>query len=173
LARYVLFALPVAAAGCTSLTYGTGTNTSLQTFQDLTSLANFGVAPRGREEEIAYAARPGLVIPPTMDLPPPGDPAARAASLPVNQEGADAPGPLGIGTIRGSAPSTGLVVSSDVYFSPTGSVDAQGNPIRVTIVEPPASYRVPDPTAPVTSEQAAVPQGGSSWSRFWRSLWPF
>jgi hypothetical protein len=167
-------ALPLLLAGCSSLTYGTGTNTSLQTFQDLTNIANFAGGPR-RGEDIAYAPRAGLVIPPTMDLPPAGDPQAQAAVLPVNQTSGDTPGPLGMGTLRGQAPPTGMVVSSDVFFTPTGSYDAAGNPIRIAIVEPPARYRIPDSTVPVTSEGAADPTrpGGSGWSRFWRSLWPF
>jgi hypothetical protein len=169
--RLALLAVPVLLAGCSSLTYGTGTNTSLQTFQDLTSIANLGGPRRG--EEIAYAPRAGLVIPPTMDLPPAGNPEAQAANFPVNQGSGDRPGPLGMGTLRGQAPSTGLVASSDIFFSPTGSVDASGNPIRISIVEPPARYRVPDASAPLTSEGAAEVQRASGWSRFWRSLWPF
>ncbi|MCC6983054.1 MAG: hypothetical protein IT535_07255 [Bauldia sp.] len=164
-------ALPVLLAGCNSLTYGTGTNTSLQTFQDLTSIVNIGGS--SRREEIAYAPRAGLVIPPTMDLPPAGNPSAQAANFPVNQSTGDRPGPLGMGMLRGQAPSTGLVASSDIFFSPTGSVDAAGNPIRVSIVEPPARYRVPDTTAPLSSQGAADVRRASGWSRFWRSLWPF
>jgi hypothetical protein len=166
-----LLALPVLLAGCSSLTYGTGTNTSLQTFQDLTSVINPGAVQR--REEIAYAPRGALVIPPTMDLPAPGTPEATAANFPVDQANGDRPGPLGMGTLRGQAPSTGLVVSNDVFFSPTGSVDANGNPVRFTIVEPPAAYRIPDATAPLTSEGAAEVQRATGWSRFWRSLWPF
>ncbi|MCP4386621.1 MAG: hypothetical protein GY798_35305 [Hyphomicrobiales bacterium] len=32
--------------------------------------------------------------------------------------------------------------------SRAGAVDANGNPVRTTLTEPPAEYRVPDPTAP-------------------------
>ncbi len=170
--RWLPLALPFVLAGCSSLTYGTGTNTSLQTFQDLTSIANFAGGPNRLDQEIAYVPRAGLVIPPTMDLPPAGDPAL-AATLPVNQGTGDQRGPLGMGTLRGSAPSTGLVASSDIIFTPTGSFDAAGNPIRVSIVEPPAAYRVPDSAAPLTVEGAAEVQRATGWSRFWRSLWPF
>lgn len=172
LRRWLPIVLPVLLASCSSLTYGTGTNTSLQTFRDLTSIANFAGGPNRLNQDIAYVPRAGLVIPPTTDLPPPGDPTV-TANLPANQGTGDQPGPLGIGTLRGSAPSTGMVASSDVVFTPTGSFDRDGNPIRVSIVEPPAAYRVAYGDAPLSSEGAAEVHRASGWSRFWRSLWPF
>ena len=36
-----------------------------------------------------------------------------------------------------------------------GQVDANGTPIRTTLTEPPADYRVPDPSAPETFEEAS------------------
>lgn len=37
----------------------------------------------------------------------------------------------------------------------SGQVDANGNPIRTTLTEPPATYRIPDPSAPETFEEAS------------------
>ncbi len=44
-----------------------------------------------------------------------------------------------------------------------GQVDAEGNPVRTTLTEPPAEYRVPDPN----SEQAFVAASKGGW-QFWK-----
>ena len=44
-----------------------------------------------------------------------------------------------------------------------GQVDANGNPVRTALVEPPAEYRIPDPSAPEEFEDAS--KGG--W-QFWK-----
>jgi hypothetical protein len=36
-----------------------------------------------------------------------------------------------------------------------GQVDANGNPVRTTLTEPPPVYRIPDPSAPETFEEAS------------------
>jgi hypothetical protein len=50
-----------------------------------------------------------------------------------------------------------------------GSVDAQGNPTRRFLVEPPAEYRVPDPSAPV--DPTPPPEQKKSFKL--SDLWPF
>lgn len=45
-----------------------------------------------------------------------------------------------------------------------GAVDANGNPIRTTLTEPPPSYRVPDPTAPDAFKSAE----NEKWWMFFR-----
>ena len=52
----------------------------------------------------------------------------------------------------------------------TGSVDANGNPVRRYLTEPPVDYREPDPTAPTDiTEKKKKSGGGFSLG----SLWPF
>ena len=47
-------------------TYGTGVGTTVQTMQDMVNLIDLR-----QDDPIVYQARPGLVAPPTYDLPPP------------------------------------------------------------------------------------------------------
>jgi hypothetical protein len=52
-----------------------------------------------------------------------------------------------------------------------GSVDAQGNPTRRYLVEPPAEYRVPDPNAPIDPTPPPEEKKKSSFKL--SDLWPF
>ncbi|MCP4306918.1 MAG: hypothetical protein GY788_18975, partial [bacterium] len=50
--------------------------------------------------------------------------------------------------------------------SRAGAVDANGNPVRTTLTEPPAEYRVPDPTAP---EEFTAAKDEKWWQVFKRN----
>ena len=52
-----------------------------------------------------------------------------------------------------------------------GQVDANGNPIRTALTEPPAEYRVPDPTAPEEFE-AASKRGLGLFKKKTNAPWP-
>lgn len=63
------FASAMLVAGCTAPTYGTGTPADEQLLQDLSSAMT--LTPN-KKPQIAYAPRPGLVMPPSKEvLPPP------------------------------------------------------------------------------------------------------
>jgi hypothetical protein len=65
-----------ALAACSPVTYGTGTSTTLQTVRDFTGILLIGGPPT---DPIVYEERPGLVTPPTNELPVPTDPATPQA----------------------------------------------------------------------------------------------
>jgi len=73
-------------AACAPVTYGTGTSTTLQTVRDFTGILLIGGGPN--QDPIVYEERPGLVTPPTNELPVPTDPAAATAA---NQTAVAAP----------------------------------------------------------------------------------
>ncbi len=65
-------------AGCSTVTYGTGTPTTAQTLQDVAGIVDF---TRDRDV-IVYEERPGLQTPPDATLPPPQE----AAETPPPQQ---------------------------------------------------------------------------------------
>ena len=71
LSAAVLLAACAAAAGCSQVTYGTGTGTTRQTVNDM-----FGIFRLNNDGEcVLYLERPPLAMPPpgaTQTLPPPG-----------------------------------------------------------------------------------------------------
>jgi hypothetical protein len=67
---FVVVAAALAGGCANSVTYGTGKPTGMQTVSDLTGILSLGGS---RGEEIDYEPRPGLVEPPTNNLPPPGE----------------------------------------------------------------------------------------------------
>lgn len=59
---------------------------------------------------------------------------------------------------------------ADAKRARSGSVDANGNPVRKYLTEPPVTYREPDPTAPT---EIAVNDKPKKKKFSWSSLWPF
>ena len=57
---------------------------------------------------------------------------------------------------------------ADMKLAKSGSVDANGNPVRRYLTEPPADYRVPDPEAPTEITEKKKKTGFK-----WPDLWPF
>jgi hypothetical protein len=66
-----MMASAIASAGCSQVTYGTGTGTTRQTITDVLGIMRLGTDG----ECVLYHERPPLVIPPpdaVYNLPPPG-----------------------------------------------------------------------------------------------------
>ncbi len=84
LALAALFAAPVLLAGCSGVTYGTGTRTEMQTINDVTSMISFG---GGEKAEIDTTPRGGIVVPPPTAkaaLPAPVDTTTTASIDPAD-----------------------------------------------------------------------------------------
>jgi hypothetical protein len=195
LIRLPLSLMAVAAAGvalsaCNSMTYGTGTTPAMQTVQDLTGLATGGGKDR---EAIDYSPRPKIVAPPAgTALPPPGsdqqvasvnwpndpdmlkaqvkaDAEARAAAgkpdnirLPSNKfVAAPAPGERTLTKEEEAELRKAMAAAKGGM-----SVDANGNPVRKYLTDPPVDYRMPDPNAPV-----AVADDGKPKKKKWKWWW--
>jgi hypothetical protein len=170
---FAVGAAAVALTACNAMTYGTGTTPAMQTVQDLTGLATGGKADK---DPIDYSPRPKIVAPPPgATLPPPGsgqqvastnwpndpdllkaqvkaDAEARAAAgksddirLPSNKfVPAAAPGERTL-----TKEEQAELVKAMAAAKGGMSVDANGNPIRKYLTDPPVEYRQPDPNAPV------------------------
>lgn len=67
------------------------------------------------------------------------------------------------------AGSLGKKYASEMKAERGGSVDAQGNPTRRYLTEPPAEYRAPDPNAPI--DPTPPPEQKKSFKL--SDLWPF
>lgn len=81
----IVLGAAAALSGCASaVTYGTGTSTTMQTVSDLTGILT--LSGRKNEDEIAYEQRPGLVQPPTNNLPAPEDQSVTAANWPQDPD---------------------------------------------------------------------------------------
>jgi hypothetical protein len=203
----VVCGAPALIAGCSGVTYGTGTSTELQTIQDISGM----LALTGEKKpEIDTTPRGGIVAPPsTAALPPPvdetttasidwpNDPDEAAKRRRAEQENE----PLAQGnlaTVRdpgfrlpkeafrnqkpaeeswdySKGPNPALIGSNakkqfaEMKAERGGSVDAEGNPVRRYLTEPPPEYRIPDPSAPVDPEPP--PEQKKKFSL--RDLWPF
>lgn len=195
--RLPLRLIAVAAAGaalaaCNSMTYGTGTTPAMQTVQDLTGLATGGKAD---QEPIDYSPRPKIVAPPPgATLPPPGssqqvastnwpndpdllkaqvkaDAEARAAAgkqdnirLPSNKfVAAPAPGEHTLTKEEEEELRKAMAAAKGGM-----SVDANGNPVRKYLTDPPVEYRVPDPNAPVDVASDGKPKK-KKWKWWWQT----
>lgn len=64
---FVIASLGVLLAACDTITYGTGVGPTEQTFRDITAVLDVGQGG----PDIEYQPRPGLVTPPSNQLPPP------------------------------------------------------------------------------------------------------
>jgi hypothetical protein len=188
-------------AGCmgTGVTYGTGTPTEIQTIQDLSGIVSLGTS--NHREAIDYAPRAPLVVPPDSNLPPPSDgQIAALANWPTDpeelarlqRERSDAisranqgqsanlqdPG-LNVPT-AGSGQQGPVMTEAEALRQMEamragrgGSVDANGQPVRQYLTEPPAEYRVPDPNAPMEVDPNARPGPKKPLFPNLAKLWPF
>ena len=148
--RGAVIAGATAVAGCSSITYGTGTSTTTQTVADIVNIVD--IVPSAKEP-IDYRPRGNLVTPATADLPPPAPAPTVANNAPqdANRAGQPVVNPFGGGGNRG------------------GSLDPTGQPVRRYLTEPPVDYRQPSPDAPVAIAERPPQQRRFSL----RSLWPF
>jgi hypothetical protein len=195
LARRSVRLFAVAAAGaaltaCNAMTYGTGTTPAMQTVQDLTGIATGG---KVKDDPIDYSPRPKIVAPPSgATLPPPGsgqqvasanwpndpdllkaqvkaDAEARAAAgkadnirLPSNKfVAAPLPGEHTLTKEEEEALRKAMAAAKGGM-----SVDANGNPTRKYLTDPPVEYRVPDPNAPVA---VAGEKPKKKWKWWWQN----
>ncbi len=184
-------AVGVALAGCTSMTYGTGTSPAIQTVEDLTGIT---AGMKGGKDPIDYSPRPKIVAPPTIAaLPPPSDGQSTAtvanwpndpdqlkAKVKADAEARAAAGkpdqiklPAGKFTaapIPGERTPTQAELDDmrrQMAASKGGmSVDANGAPVRKYLIDPPVEYRQPDPTAPI-----AVAEDGKPKKKKWKWWW--
>jgi hypothetical protein len=182
----------VALAGCNSMTYGTGTTPAMQTVQDITGLAVGGKADK---DPIDYAPRPKIVAPPTIaSLPPPesGDPSVTAANWPNDPDllkakvKADAEARAAAGKsdqirlpkgafVAAPAPGehtltkeeTAQVRAAMAAAKGGMSVDANGNPTRKYLTDPPVEYRLPDPNAPIAVADGKPKK--KKWKWWWQT----
>lgn len=180
--------LPVAAVvmafalgGCVSgTTYGTGVSPGKQTVDDIVGLVSLGGSKE--KSKIDYEPRPPIVAPPaSASLPTPGEASssATAANWPKDP-GTTTPGDVAaipVSTARptklegGSAAEAAALAHmkygkqqaklyADAKASADLQLDANGNPIRRTLSDPPPAYRVPDPNAP---EEFEAPKKKKWW----------
>ena len=213
-----LCAAPLLLAGCSGVTYGTGTRTEMQTVNDITGLLTFG----GNEKpEIDNSPRGGIVVPPATakaGLPPPVDPTTTASidpadwpddpdvaakkrkteqdAAPLPQQGSALKDP-GIrfskeywdkqkqqtpNTNNNGTPTSFSVLNQaqqanvdknafkQAKSERGGSLDTDGKPVRRYLIEPPAEYREPDPSAAV---DPVAPPEAKKKSFSLSNLWPF
>jgi hypothetical protein len=177
----MVLALPLGAC-MAATTYGTGVSPGKQTVEDLASIVSFG-GKKGAPIDYA-ARPPIVAPPPGAALPAPGQSTATAANWPKDESAASITGSLDRGdpstqaydpkkTVKGVglAPILQQKVdpmiemqqmqkaSNQKIFAAAKAgqimgVDANGNPVRKTLSEPPVDYRVPDPEAPEAFEAA-------------------
>ncbi len=168
----------LALSACTSNTYGTGTSPGMQTLKDITGIA---MLTGKQKDPIDYSPRPNLVAPPsTADLPPPGsdtdtanapnwpnDPdvasaKAKAAAAAASANGdvpnqyyvASTAAPSAISPSKnGDLTPAQLAAARKAFADARGgiSLDANGNPVRKYLTDPPVDYRLPDPTEPLNT----------------------
>lgn len=67
-------------------------------------------------------------------------------------------------------PTQAKKLFADARRARSGSVDANGNPVRKYLTEPPVEYREPDPTAPT---EIAANDKPKKKKFSWSNLWPF
>lgn len=185
----------IGLAGCSGTTYGTGVSPEQQTIKDVMSLASLGsnepppidYKPRG-----GIAAPPSTALPPPGSAPAttaavsddpnwPKDPDAikKKKAEAEAQAAASSPIPnfiLPKGTTTydvATAESTdqtraeGKQAWDALHKGKAGSYDAQGNPTRKYLTEPPVAYREPDPNQPMKEP----PKTQKKWDL--SKLWPF
>jgi hypothetical protein len=212
LALAAVCGMPGLVAGCSGVTYGTGTSTELQTIQDITGMLALGAPDK---PEIDTKPRGGIVAPPTTaSLPAPVDDTVTGSVEPSDwpndpdegarkrkaEQDAQAPQSASANAIRdpgirlskamlekqkqqqalqekpwdySRGPNPNLMGRkkefAEMKSERGGSLDANGQPVRRYLTEPPAEYRVPDADAPV--DPKAPPKKKKPFS--FRDLWPF
>jgi hypothetical protein len=107
---------------------------------------------------ISYTERAPLVVPPSRDLPPPADNAALPAPdwpKDPNQQHPKTEKKAKAGVVPGTAVQTpNPTVVKKPWYNPTGWFDKEeyanfnGEPVRQTLTDPPAGYRVPSAEQP-------------------------
>jgi hypothetical protein len=156
----------------------------MQTVKDLTGIA----ATPTRQEAIAYQPRPELVTPPaSAALPQPGngttvvasnwpdDPDALAQQVKIDAAVREAAGVDPVFTLPSRPPVdpyAGLseeereAIAIELYKQAKAgvAVDANGNPVRRYLIDPPVEYMAGDPSAPV----AVVEEQGTGWKWPWQ-----
>ena len=183
----------VALAGCNSMTYGTGTSPAMQTVEDLTGIT---AGMKSNKDAIDYSPRPKIVAPPTIAaLPPPvddtavtatanwpNDPDLLKAKVKADAEARAAAGKpdqirLPPGKLVGGAVPGEHTLTKDEHdemlrqmqASKGGmSVDANGNPVRKYLTDPPVEYRAPEPNAPVVVADDGKPKK-KKWKWWWQN----
>ena len=183
-------------AGCSGTTYGTGISPEEQTIKDVMSLASLGseekppidYKPRG-----GIVAPPSTNLPPPVDSstktaavtaedpnwPKDPDEAQRKKAEAQAQAAANSPIPnfiLPKGVTSYDVASTestaetraqGQKAWEAMHKGKAGSYDANGQPTRKYLTEPPVDYREPDPNQPMT----APPK--TPFKLDFSKLWPF
>jgi len=194
--RYLVLpagALVLAAlAGCSGTTYGTGVSPEAQTLTDVMSIASLGGDDK---PPIDYKPRGGIVVPPSKSLPVPGTAQVASAADPnwpkdpdvarrkKRENDAVAPNSEGAPNLKLAPGQTTFSRQQDdysearraegkkawdaVHAGKSGSYDANGNPTRKYLTEPPVAYRAADPNAPMTEPEKAKKKFDVS------KLWPF
>ncbi len=196
----ILACAAVAAAGvslsaCNSITYGTGTSPGAQTLKDVTGIAEIG---GNKKEKIDYEPRPSIVVPPTTASLPqpvdgnealgpdwPNDPDEKTAKLKATVAAMEAEGKhINIRLPEGAEPPkdpyadltpkerNALVRKLAAQAKGVVAVDANGNPVRRYLSEPPIAYREADPTAPPPTTLVEEKKKKKKWWRFWASNQP-
>jgi hypothetical protein len=186
--------LGVLLAGCNATTYGTGKSPGMQTLQDLTGMSALGqkdepIDYRPRPKVVAP--------PNVASLPPPGsDTQQNAANWPNDPDKlkakviADADARAASGNNVPYKFSKGTVTTDQLHVAPAGTgkmskediakaraafvaakgnvvFDANGNPVRQYLTDPPSEYRVPDPTAPLEADADALKKKKKKKFKWW------
>lgn len=187
--------LALGLAGCSGTTYGTGISPEQQTLTDVMSIASLGSdekAPIDYKPRGGIVAPPTTNLPVPGSAPSttasvandpnwPKDPdeakrAQKAAALarPTNQPAPNFVLPKGQTSYTvASAGSTaqsraeGKQAWDALHSGKMGSVDANGNPTRKYLTDPPVAYRAPDPNEPMKEP----PKSKTKWDL--SKLWPF
>ncbi len=185
-------------AACSGTTYGTGISPEQQTVTDLMGIASLGgnkTAPIDYRPRGNIVAPPNTAaLPPpgsaqtvaSIETDPnwPKDPDVEARERKAAKDasfGQPSPnfilpaGQTSIGNAQANAKdydaqrrAEGKKAWDELHKSKTGSVDANGNPVRKYLTEPPVAYREPDPNAPMSDPPK------SKMKKFdITKLWPF
>ncbi|MBB3930471.1 hypothetical protein GGR25_001510 [Kaistia hirudinis] len=182
-------------AGCSGTTYGTGVSAEEQTLKDVMSLASLGsdekppidYKPRG-----GIVAPKSTALPPPGSAPEatasvandpnwPKDPdeQRRQKAAAEAQAAANSPIPnfilpkgktsydVATNESTEQTRAEGKQAWDALHKGKTGSYDANGNPTRKYLTEPPVAYRAPDPNAPMKEPDKT--EGKFNLSK----LWPF
>jgi len=111
--------------------------------------------PPGEGSDINYTERSPLVVPPTRDLPPP----AADAAVPAPDWPRDPSQPRRRAKPKAVIPETAVQtpnppVTKKPWYDPRGWFDKEeyanfpGEPVRQSLTDPPAGYRIPSPSQP-------------------------
>jgi len=184
----------VALSACNSMTYGTGTSPGAQTLKDVAGIADL---TGKKKDKIDYEPRPSIVVPPsTASLPQPvngnealgpnwpNDPDEKTAKLKATVAALEAEGKhINIKLPQGAEPPkdpyadltpkerNALVRKLAAEAKGVVAVDANGNPVRRYLSDPPVIYRQADLTAPPPAT-VDEKKKKKKWWQFWKSNQP-